>query len=419
MSEVSSENVILDKENLEETSVNLEEIKSSLEEISKKVQNVESQLSEEQENIGNILESVEEIHTKISATENMLVESPKGDLQTKQNQPINFCMIVFIIVFFFLVGYLREWLSDKIEWLSDKIEWLSDEIECFVKCISNKPQRETETTPKNSREEKRKYENLSAEDIFKLFRNNYKEKDTKRIIILAILMDYIIILLLFFIFVEYIPDNMYLCSLLIVVYALSCFVALSKKKSKTMPNLSALVLIIWFTTLFFFYSNNIRLTEHIVFVIISFFYPIFLLSNIHFEYTNFEDSSLRKAHQTINKIIEENGIAIAQSSFDILVTSSSKIEDEVIMDIKKIIYILAPFLATSVIKDNISAYMNALIGNSTFDDVVGGILSLIILSPIFYFLYKAFNWKADLYKKILKDMQFTYTLKGKLDYDKK
>lgn len=416
MSEVSSENVILDKENLEETSVNLEEIKSSLEEISKKVQNVESQLSEEQENIGNILESVEEIHTKISATENMLVESPKGDLQTKQNQPISFWVIAFIIVFFLLVGYLIGWLSDKVKCC---IERLSDKIERVEKWIYNKIQRETENTPNDSGEEKRKYENLSAEDIFKLFLNNYKEKDTKWIIFLAILMNYIIIIIAFSIFVEYFPDNMYLCSLLIVGYAFSCLVALSKKKSKTTPNLSVLVLSIWSVILYFLYSNNIRLTDHIVFVIISFFYPTFLLSNIHFEYTNFEDSSLRNAHQTLNKIIEENGIAIAQSSFDILVTSSSKIEDEFILDIKKVIYILAPLFATSVIKDFINANMNALIGNSTFDDVVSVILALIIILPIFYFLYKAFNWKADLYKKILKDMQFTYTLKGKLDYDKK
>lgn len=410
MSEVASENVILDKENLEETSVNLEEIKSSLEEISKKVQNVESQLSEEQDNIGNILESIGEIHTKISATENMLVESPKGDLQTKQNHPISFFVIAFIIVFFLLVGYLMEWLSDQ--------------IECFVKWIYYKTQQETKKIPKDPRVENKKYENLSAEDIFKLFRNNYKEKDTKWIIIiLAILMNYIIIIITFSIFVEYFPDNMYLCSLLIVGYAFSCLVALSKKKSKTTPNLSVLVLSIWSVILYFLYSNNIRLTDHIVFVINSFFYPTFLLSNIHFEYTNFEDSSLRNAHQTINKIIEENGIAKAQSSFDILVTSSSKIEDEFIMDIKKLIYVLATIFATlfatSVIKDFINAYINALIGNSTFDDIVSVILSLIMILPIFYFLYKAFNWKADLYKKVLKDMQFTYKLKGKLDYDKK
>lgn len=416
MSEVASENVILDKENLEETSVNLEEIKSSLEEISKKVQNVESQLSEEQDNIGNILESIGEIHTKISATENMLVESPKGDLQTKQNQPISFWVIAFIIVFFLLVGYLIGWLSDKVKCC---IERLSDKIERVEKWIYDKNQRETENTPNDSGEEKRKYENLSAEDIFKLFRNNYKEKDTKWIYFLAILMNYIIIIIAFSIFVEYFPDNMYLCSLLIVGYAFSCLVALSKKKSKTTPYLSVLVLGIWFAILYFLYSNNIRLTDHIVFVIISFFYPTFLLSNIHFEYTHFEDSSLRKAHQTINKIIEENGIAKAQSSFDILVTSSSKIEDEFISDIKKVIYILAPIFATSVIKDPIYASMNALIGNITFDDVVSVILSLIMLLPIFYFLYKAFNWKADLYKKVLKDMQFTYTLKGKLDYDEK
>lgn len=390
MSEVASENVILDKENLEETSVNLEEIKSSLEEISKKVQNVESQLSEEQDNIGNILESIGEIHTKISATENMLVESPKGDLQTKQNHPISFFVIAFIIVFFLLVGYLMEWLSDQ--------------IECFVKWIYYKTQQETKKIPKDPRVENKKYENLSAEDIFKLFRNNYKEKDTKWIIIiLAILMNYIIIIITFSIFVEYFPDNMYLCSLLIVGYAFSCLVALSKKKSKTTPNLSVLVLSIWSVILYFLYSNNIRLTDHIVFVINSFFYPTFLLSNIHFEYTNFEDSSLRNAHQTINKIIEENGIAKAQSSFDILVTSSSKIEDEFIMDIKKLIYVLATIFATlfatSVIKDFINAYINALIGNSTFDDIVSVILSLIMILPIFYFLYKVLIGRRIYIKK--------------------
>lgn len=417
MSKVASENVISGKETLEETPVDLEVVKDNLEEISKKVQNIENRLSEEQENIGNILESVEEIHTKISATENMLVESPKGDLQTKQNQPISFWVIALFIVFVLLVGYLIGWLSDKVKCC---IERLSDKIERVEKWIYYKIQQETKKIPKDPRVENKKYENLSAEDIFKLFRNNYKEKDTKWIIIiLAILMNYIIIIITFSIFVEYFPDNMYLCSLLIVGYAFSCLVALSKKKSKTTPYLSVLVLVIWSVILYFLYSNNIRLTDHIVFVIISFFYPTFLLSNIHFEYTNFEDSSLRNAHQTINKIIEENGIAIAQSSFDILVSSSSKIEDEFITDIKKVVYIPATLFATSVIKDFINANMNALIGNSTFDDIVSLILSLIIILPIFYFLYKAFNWKADLYKKVLKDMQFNITLKGKLDYDEK
>lgn len=86
MSEVASENEISGKETIEETSVDIEAVKDNLEEISKKVQNVESQLSEEQENIKKVIESVGEIRTEITATENMLVESPKGNIQTKQDR---------------------------------------------------------------------------------------------------------------------------------------------------------------------------------------------------------------------------------------------------------------------------------------------------------------------------------------------
>lgn len=389
MSKVASENVISGKENLEETSVNLEEIKSSLQEISKKVQNVESQLSEEQDKIGNILESIGEIHTKISATENMLVESPKGDLQTKQNQPISFLVIAFIIVVFLLVGYLIEWLINKIK-----------------KC-------KEERRPQNSEEQTREYTNLSAEDIFKLFRSEYKEKDKKWFIVMVMLiLSYFIIPVLYFIFIKYFPDHMYLWSLLMPGPAVSCLAVLSNKKYKKRPNLPALVLSIWFFMLFLFYTDVIKLDGYLVLLISFLFYPAFLLSIIHFEYTNFKDSGLRKAYQIINKIIEENGIAIAQSSFDILVTFSSKIEDELIMDIKNVKYIL-PLVGAPFIKNVINKYMNALFGNGMSDDVVSIAVSLIMLLPIFYFLYKDFNWKADLYKKVLKDMQFTYTLKGK------
>lgn len=231
-----------------------------------------------------------------------------------------------------------------------------------------------------------------------------------------IILSYFIIPLLYFTFVKWFEKYTNLSSLLMMGPAVSCLAVLSNKKYKKIPNLPALVLCIWLSMLCFFYTDVIKLDGYLVFLISLLFYPAFLLSIIHFEYTNFKDSDLRKAYQIINKIIEENGIAIAQSSFDILVTFSSKIEDELIMDIKNVKYLL-PLFGAPFIKNVIDKYMNALFGNGMSDDVVSIAVSLIMLLPIFYFLYKDFNWKADLYKKVLKDMQFTFKLKRYLEYD--
>lgn len=405
MSEVASENEISGKETIEETSVDIEAVKDNLEEISKKVQNVESQLSEEQENIKKVIESVGEIRTEITATENMLVESPKGNIQTKQNSPIYFLGIAFVtIIIFWIVGCLLECLINIIK---SGLEWLINKIK----------KHEKERKSRNSEEQIREYTNLSAEDIFYQFRNKYKEKDKKwSIIMVMIILSYFIIPLLYFTFVKWFEKYTNLSSLLMMGPAVSCLAVLSNKKYKKIPNLPALVLCIWLSMLCFFYTDVIKLDGYLVFLISLLFYPAFLLSIIHFEYTNFKDSDLRKAYQIINKIIEENGIAIAQSSFDILVTFSSKIEDELIMDIKNVKYLL-PLFGAPFIKNVIDKYMNALFGNGMSDDVVSIAVSLIMLLPIFYFLYKDFNWKADLYKKVLKDMQFTFKLKRYLEYD--
>lgn len=440
MSEVASDNEISGKETLEETSMDIEAVKDNLEEISKKVENVENQLSEEQENIRKIIESVGEIQTEITATESMLLESPKGNIQTKQNLLIYFLGIAFVIIIFWIVGCSLEWLINKIklgaEWLINKIKsgqgwliniiksglgWLINKIKSGLEWLINKIKKyEKERKSRNSEEQIGEYTNLSAEDIFYQFRNEYKEKDKKWCIVMVMLiLSYFIIPVFYFIFIKYFPNYMYLWSLLMPGPAVSCLAVLSNKKYKKQPNLPVLVLSIWFFILFLFYTDAIKLDSYLVFLISLLFYPAFLLSIIHFEYTNFKDSGLRKAHQILNKIIEENGIAIAQSSFDILVMFSSKIEDELIMDIKYILASLGALVGIPFIKNVINENMNALFGNGMSDDVVSIAVSLIMLLPIFYYLYKDFNWKADLYKKVLKDMQFTYTLKGKLDYDEK
>ena len=455
MSKVASDNVISGKETieetLEETPVDLEVVKDNLEEISKKVQNIENRLSEEQENIGKIIESVGEIRTEITATENMLVESPKGNIQTKQNSPIYFLGIVFVIIIFWIVGCLLERLINKIKsglerlingiksglerlingiksWLERLINGIKSWLERINKKIPGrkwliniiiKVQKRVRK-PRNSEGQIREYTKLSAEDIFDQFRKKYKEKDKKWIIVIVmIILSYFIMPLLYLQFVKWFRNYKYFSSLLMIGPAVSCLAVLSNKKFKKIPNIPALVLCIWLVMLSLFYIDDIELDGYIILLISLFYYSIFLFSIIHFQYTSFKDCTLSEAYKTINAIIKNNSIIIAQDSFDMLVLSSSKIENDVIEAIKSVLSFLGTLGIISFTKKYFNAYIKNLLENDTLDSIVTMIASLIILLPIFYFLYRDFKWKADLYKKVLKDMQFTYTLKGKLDYDEK
>jgi len=455
MSKVASDNVISGKETieetLEETPVDLEVVKDNLEEISKKVQNIENRLSEEQENIGKIIESVGEIRTEITATENMLVESPKGNIQTKQNSPIYFLGIVFVIIIFWIVGCLLERLINKIKsWLERLINGIKSGLERLINGIKSWLERlingikswlerinkkipgrkwliniiikvqKRVRKPRNSEGQIREYTKLSAEDIFDQFRKKYKEKDKKWIIVIVmIILSYFIMPLLYLQFVKWFRNYKYFSSLLMIGPAVSCLAVLSNKKFKKIPNIPALVLCIWLVMLSLFYIDDIELDGYIILLISLFYYSIFLFSIIHFQYTSFKDCTLSEAYKTINAIIKNNSIIIAQDSFDMLVLSSSKIENDVIEAIKSVLSFLGTLGIISFTKKYFNAYIKNLLENDTLDSIVTMIASLIILLPIFYFLYRDFKWKADLYKKVLKDMQFTYTLKGKLDYDEK
>ena len=431
MSKVASENVISGKEaleeTLEETPVDLEVVKDNLEEISKKVQNIENRLSEEQENIGKIIESVGEIRVEISAIENMKVESPKGNVQTKQNSFICFLGIAFVIIIIFgIVGCLLERLINKIKsWLEQlinkKIPWLEqliNKIKSWREWLINTIKKLIKS--RNPEEQTRKYTKLSAEDIFDQFRKKYKEKDKKWIIVIVmIILSYFIMPLLYLQFVKWFRNYKYFSSLLMIGPAVSCLAVLSNKKFKKIPNIPALVLCIWLVMLSLFYIDDIELDGYIILLISLFYYSIFLFSIIHFQYTSFKDCTLSEAYKTINAIIKNNSIIIAQDSFDMLVLSSSKIENDVIEAIKSVLSFLGTLGIISFTKKYFNAYIKNLLENDTLDSIVTMIASLIILLPIFYFLYRDFNWKADLYKKVLKDMQFTYTLKGTLGDDEK
>ena len=108
---------------------------------------------------------------------------------------------------------------------------------------------------------------------------------------------------------------------------------------------------------------------------------------------------------------------INQSSIDILIKHSSKIEDETFKDIKMILLSLSLLGITTFLKDIFVKYIKYLFERGSLEgskifSLLYMVVQLIILLQIFYFIYKSNNSKADLYKSILKDMQLTLALRG-------
>lgn len=416
MSKVVSENVISGKETLEETleetPVDLEVVKDNLEEISKKVQNIENRLSEEQENIGKIIESVGEIQTEITATENMLLESPKGEVQLKQSNSIYFIMsLIVIYIFFFAVG----WFKDKI--FSSIYKKFSSEKSC-KKAIINR----VEDIRKSIRDKKkfgvqgqggRKYTNINAEDLFNQFRLNYKEKDNKGMTVFIITIIGYIIMPSIYIF--FLSNFSFLSSPLMIGPSVSCFVILTKKYNKVFF-VPLLVLELWSIAMYTFSSgiNPMSSTEWLIYFFGS---SLFLISITHYEYTNYTDSSLSEAYKTLQKIMDKEKSTINQSSIDILIKHSSKIEDETFKDIKMILLSLPLLGITTFLKDIFMKYIKYLFEKGSLEgskifSLLYVVVQLIILFQICYFLYKIHNSKADLYKSVLQDMQLTLALRG-------
>ena len=438
MSKVASENVISGKETLEETleetSVDLEVVKDNLEEISKKVQNIENQLSEEQENIEKIIESVGDIQTEISVTKNMLGESSKGEVQVKQSNSICFFMLLLAIcIFFFAVGWFKDKIFLKIRSLIYKIflkirsliykifppgdsdinkkfcslQSFKDGIISKVKNIG----KSIIDCIKPRRQEERKYTNINAEDLFNQFRLNYKEKDKKWMtVLIMMIVDYFIVP---FIYICFLSNCSFLFSSLMIGPSVSCFAVLMKKYDK-IPFTPFLVLYVWSIAVYSFSSNTNPMspTEWLIYLFGS---SLFLTSITYYEYTNYKDSSLSKAYETLKEIMEKRYI-IKQSSIDMLVMHSSKIEDETFKEIKMLLLFLPPLGITAFVKDIFFKYMKSLFERVYLEEskiflLLYAVVHLIILFQFFYFIYKSNNSKADLYKSILKDMQLTLALK--------
>lgn len=429
MSKVASENVISGKETLEETLeetlVDSEVVKDNLEEISKKVQNIENRLSEEQENIGKIIESVGEIQTEISVTKNMFGESSKGEVQVKQGNSICFFMLLLVIyIIFFAVGWFKDKISlTKRSLIDDKIPPVESDgnkgfssLKSFKYGIISKV-KSTEKSIidciKPRRPGGRKYANINAEDLFNQFRLNYKEKDKKWItLLIMMIIDYFIIPPIYICFLS---NCSFLFSSLMIGPSVSCFAVLTKKYDKA-PFAPFLVLYFWSIAVYIFSSgmNPMSPNEWLIYFFGS---SLFLTSITYYEYTNYKDSSLSEAYKTLRKIMDNEKYTINQSSIDILIKHSSKIEDETFKVIKMLLLFLPPLGVTAFVKDYFFKYMKSLFERVYLEEskiflLLYAVVHLIILFQFFYFIYKSNNSKADLYKSVLQDMQLTLALRG-------
>ena len=147
------------------------------------------------------------------------------------------------------------------------------------------------------------------------------------------------------------------------------------------------------------------------------------MSIIHFEYKNFKDESLDEANRTIQSILNKHDVKETKENYEMIIFSSSRIEDDLVSDIKEALYLFLPFVLVawnSFISKKIKPYIDVLLLDSALNihTIIIIILFLgfiIEVCSIFYLLYRSFNWKADLYKSILRDRKFTLALKGEIN----
>ena len=258
--------------------------------------------------------------------------------------------------------------------------------------------------------------------MFNEYKNGYEEKDRKYATVIMMLIGYIILpFLILFVFKQF--SCPFIFSLILMGPAISYFFVLIFNNSKKTPNISLLVLILWLITLIASCFYDVEFTILEVFTIYLFFYSLFYVSIIHFEYKNFKDESLDEANRTIQSILNKHDVKETKEIYEMIILSSSRIEDDLVSDIKEALYLFLPFVLVawnSFISKKIKPYIDVLLLDSALN--IHTIIIIILFlgfiiegCSIFYLLYRSFNWKADLYKSILRDRKFTLALKGEIN----
>lgn len=364
------------EDNPAESSVNLEVVKDKLEKISKKAQNIENQISEVLRTSEKMKDNVHAIYGEIKNTKKMFEE-----LSNNQHQKNNF--------------------------------W-----DRFLK----KPRKILVKT-KGTVQEASTF--ISPEDIYDKFRKQYSQRFTTPWLFI-LLVDFLIFLLLIFVLKFNIEQNnltnwsLLLKNILIMLIPFICF-GFSFVRIRDDKKTYIIAFISWFLIIVKMLFNGIP--RKIVLLLDLFFLLLFMISYIDYESVSYTEDDKDRGKHLLKKILQKERLDSENPYlYDLLVNYSVYIENSFVLFIRKYKDWAGLFIGI-FFSENIDVIKGLF---KSIDDTtlklsikvafyqIFIVDFLIAIALLFFAIYKQSNWRSNLYKTILKEIQFTFVIKKEL-----
>ena len=188
-------------------------------------------------------------------------------------------------------------------------------------------------------------------------------------------------------------------------------------------NFILLTCIMWIVFIIFMLCLN-GVPRKIVLLFDLFFFLLFIISLIDYESANYTDSEKDKAKTKLLDIVNNKGLDNENPYFyDLLVNYSNDIEDPLVSAIRKFKNWINVLFIGSLFSANIEVLKGFFksIDEFTLELSIEVFFYQIFMADfflvtalLFFAGYKFSNWKSNLYKTILKEIQFTFVIKKEL-----
>ena len=201
----------------------------------------------------------------------------------------------------------------------------------------------------------------------------------------------------------------------------------NEKSTRKIQYYITLILVMWMSTVILMGLNYKETSSKVVFLFDLFFFSFFVMGIIKYDYEHYTDNSRQKAEELLVGILKDKDLDDQNVyTYDLLVNDSATIEDSFVSAIRMAMNWISrsSFIIGLLFGANIEAVkklfesinISALKFNEDIFFYQMWFMDFLLFFAVFLFLvYTSYNWKANLYKLVLKDKQFMFALKRKTE----
>lgn len=203
----------------------------------------------------------------------------------------------------------------------------------------------------------------------------------------------------------------------------------NEKSTRKIQYYITLILGMWMVTVILMWLNYKETSSKVVFLFDIFFFSFFVMGIIKYDYEHYTDNSRKKAEELLVKILKDKDLDDQNVyTYDLLVNDSATIEDSFVSAIRVAMNWISrySFIIGLLFGANIEAVKKIFesidvsslkFNEDTFFYQMWFMDFLLFFTVFLFLVYTSYNWKANLYKLVLKDKQFMFA-KEKLGNDK-